>query len=134
VTTTTTIDVVRGLVLDTLGLPPDAEVRADQLLFYDLSFTSLDLLDLLYRLEEHFAIAIPEGTLYGLARGELTDAAVADTGHLTSLGRERLMALLFDSPPTIFPEKIHVQTLPRFCTVAAIARLVDHKLAERCSS
>ncbi len=126
--TPTTIEVVCNLVRDTLGLPPEAEVRAAQLLFYNLSFTSLDLLDLLYRLEEHFAIAIPEGTLYGLARGELADAAVAESGHLTPLGRERLMALLFDSPPAIFPAKIHVQTLPRFCTVAAIARLVDHKL------
>ncbi len=126
-----TVEVVCTVVRDTLGLPPDAEVRADQLLFYDLAFTSLDLLDLLYRLEEHFEISIPEGTLYGLARGEVDDAAFADTGHLTPLGRERLMALLSDSPATIFPDRIHVQTLPRFCTVAAIARLVDHKLAVR---
>jgi acyl carrier protein len=126
-----TIDVVCDLVRDTLGLPADTVVRAEQLLFYDLAFTSLDLLDLLYRLEEHYGISIPEGTLFGLARGELAETEVADGGHLTPLGRERLMALLSDSPRTIFPDKIHVQTLPRFCTVAAIARLVDHKLAER---
>ncbi len=122
-----TVDAVARVVRETLGLPADADVRADQLLFYDLAFTSLDLLDLLYRLEEQFGISIPEGTLYGLARGDLDDAAFADTGHLTPLGRERLMALLADSPPAIFPAKIHVQTLPRYCTVAAIARLVDHK-------
>ena len=113
---------------DTLGLPADADVRPEQLLFYDLAFTSLDLLDLLYRVEQEFAIAIPEGTLYRLARGELADDAVADAGHLTALGRDRLMALLSDSPRTIFPDQIHVQTLPRFCTVAALARLVDHLL------
>jgi acyl carrier protein len=124
-----TIDAVARLVRDTLGLPAETEVRGDQLLFYDLAFTSLDLLDLLYRVEEEFAIAIPEGTLYGLARGELDDAAFADKGHLTPLGRERLMALLADTPAPVFPEKIHVQTLPRYCTVAAIARLVDHKRA-----
>jgi acyl carrier protein len=133
-TTEATLDVVCALVRDTLGLPGDADVRAEQLLFYDLAFTSLDLLDLLYRLEERFAIAIPEGTLYRLARGELDDAAVADTGHLTALGRDRLIALLHDSPPAIFPDRIHVQTLPRYCTVAALARLVDHQVAQRCSS
>jgi acyl carrier protein len=126
-----TLEVVVVLVRETLGLAPGEPVRGDQLLFYDLSFTSLDLLDLLYRVEEKFGIAIPEGTLYRLVRGELDDAVFAERGQLTPLGRERLMALLHDSPPQIFPDKIHTQTLPRYCTVAAIARLVDHELAKR---
>lgn len=126
-----TLDVVITLVRETLGLPDSEPVRGDQLLFYDLSFTSLDLLDLLYRVEERFGIAIPEGTMYRLARGELDDAAFAQHGHLTALGRERLMALLADSPPQIFPDKIHAQTLPRYCTVAAIARLAEHEARER---
>ena len=121
-----TLDEVVNLVRATLSLGESEEVRGDQLLFYDLDFTSLDLLDLLYRVEEHFGVAIPEGTLYRLARGDADDAAFADRGHLTPLGRERLMALLHDSPPSIFPAQIHTQTLPRYCTVAAIARLVDH--------
>jgi len=121
-----TLDQVVTLVRDTLSLGPGEPVRGDQLLFYDLQFTSLDLLDLLYRVEEHFGVAIPEGTLYRLARGDVDEAVFADRGHLTPLGRERLMALLADSPASIFPDKIHSQTLPRYCTVAAIARLVDH--------
>jgi acyl carrier protein len=122
----TTLDQVIDLVRDTLSLRAAEPVRGDQLLFYDLAFTSLDLLDLLYRVEEHFGVAIPEGTLYRLARGDIDDAAFADRGQLTALGRERLMTLLADSPASIFPENIHSQTLPRYCTVAAIARLVDH--------
>lgn len=122
----TTLDHVIVIVRDTLSLGTDEPVRGDQLLFYDLQFTSLDLLDLLYRIEEHFGVAIPEGTMYRLARGDLDDAVFADRGHLTALGRERLMAVLSDSPASIFPAQIHVQTLPRYCTVAAIARLVDH--------
>ena len=129
---TAALETVIELVRDTLSLPTDEPIRGDQLLFYDLQFTSLDLLDLLYRVEERFGVAIPEGTLYRLARGDLDDAAFADRGHLTALGRERLMALLADSPPAIFPDKIHAQTLPRYCTVAAIARLVDH--LRSCSS
>ena len=125
---TSTLDLVRELVRETLALGPSDEVRGDQLLFYDLAFTSMDLLDLLFRIEERFAIAIPEGTLYGLARGELDDAAFADRSILTTLGRERLMALLHDTPPRVFPPTIHATTLPRYATVAAIARLVDHQL------
>ena len=127
-----TLDKVIELVRETLSLPDSEPIRGEQLLFYDLHFTSLDLLDLLYRVEEHFGVAIPEGTLYRLARGDVDDAAFADRGHLTPLGRERLMVLLADSPPAIFPELIHAQTLPRYCTVAAIARLVDH--LKSCSS
>ena len=127
-----TLDKVIELVRETLSLPESEPIRGEQLLFYDLNFTSLDLLDLLYRVEEHFGVAIPEGTLYRLARGDVDDAAFADRGHLTPLGRERLMVLLADSPPAIFPELIHAQTLPRYCTVAAIARLVDH--LKSCSS
>lgn len=126
-----TLDKVIDLVRETLSLPDGEPVRGEQLLFYDLQFTSLDLLDLLYRVEEHFGVAIPEGTLYRLARGDVEEAAFVDRGHLTPLGRERLMALLSDSPAAIFPEQIHMQTLPRYCTVAAIARLVDHLQQQR---
>ncbi|HEX8128960.1 MAG TPA: acyl carrier protein [Pyrinomonadaceae bacterium] len=120
---------VAALVQQTLALPESEPVRAEQLLFYDLSFTSLDMLDLLFRLEQRFDISIPEGTIYELARGEMPDSEFAESSVLTDAGRERLMALLYDSPPQIFPARIHVTTLPRYCTVGAITRLVEHKLA-----
>ena len=105
-------------------------IRPEQLLFYDLAFSSMDLLDLLFRIEDHFGVTIAEGTLYRLARGELPDGAFADGSTLTPLGRERLMALLFDTPAAIFPDRIATDGLPRFATVGAIARLVDHLRAE----
>jgi acyl carrier protein len=120
---------VASLVRRTLALPESAPVRPEQLLFYDLSFTSLDMLDLLFRLEQRFDISIPEGTIYNLARGEMPDSEFAENSVLSAAGRERLMALLYDSPPQIFPARIHATTLPRYCTVGAITRLVEHKLA-----
>jgi acyl carrier protein len=119
------LDAVAALVRETLSLG-DVEIRADQLLFYDLELTSLDLLDLLFRVEETLGVAIPEGTIYRLARGEVPEEQFAEKGYLTPLGREKLMALLSDSPASIFPEKIHVQALPRYITVGALVRLVDH--------
>jgi acyl carrier protein len=122
---------VAALVRQTLALADDEPIRAEQLFFYDLSFTSMDLLDLLFRVEQRFQIRIPEGTIYSLARGEMDDGEFAENAVLTPAGRERLMALLYDSPPQLFPTRIHVTTLPRYCTVGAIVRLVDHKLKER---
>lgn len=125
----TTEQRVVELVRETLGRS-DLDVAPTQLLFYDLGFTSMDLLDLIFRLEEAFAIAIPEGTFLGLVQGELTDDELAHKGHLTPLGRDRLIALLHDSPPALFPAQVHVQTLPRYCTVGAFARLVEHLVGQ----
>jgi len=120
----TTLDDLTTLIRETLSLG-DVEIRPDQLLFYDLEFTSLDLLDLLFRIEEVLGVHIAEGTIYRLARGELSDEEFADKNYLTPLGRERFMALLADTPAPIFPDRIHTQSLPRFCTVGALVRLVD---------
>ncbi len=126
---------VATLVRQTLALPESEPIEPQQLFFYDLGFTSMDLLDLLFRIEQHFQIEIPEGTIYHLARGDLAEAEFAEDAVLTEAGRERLMALLYDTPRELFPPRIHATTLPRFCTVGAITRLVDHKLAEnKCSS
>lgn len=125
---TATIDRLAGLVRDTLALGGDVDVRPEQLLFHDLGFTSIDLLDLLFRIEEHFGVAIVEGTIYRLARGEVDDAQFASKGVLTPLGRERVMALLSDTPPAMFPERLDAPSLPRYVTVGALARLIDHLL------
>jgi acyl carrier protein len=126
---TTTFDQVAELVRKTLGAVESETIQPQQLLFYDLGFTSMDLLDLLFRVEDHFHISIPEGTIYHLARGDMDEAEFANDAVLTEAGRLRLMQLLDDSPPEIFPSRIHASTLPKYCTVGAICRLVDYKLA-----
>ena len=122
---------VATLVRQTLALSETEPIETQQLFFYDLGFTSMDLLDLLFRIEQHFQIEIPEGTIYHLARGDLAEAEFAEDAVLTEAGRQRLMTLLYDTPAELFPARIHATTLPRFCTVGAITRLVDHKLAEK---
>jgi acyl carrier protein len=130
-----TLGEVTTLVRQTLALPETEPISQQQLFFYDLGFTSMDLLDLLFRVEQHFQIEIPEGTIYHLARGDLEEPEFAEDAVLTQAGRSRLMTLLYDTPKELFPPRIHATTLPRFCTVGAIVRLVDHKLAEqKCSS
>ncbi|HEY2973063.1 MAG TPA: acyl carrier protein [Pyrinomonadaceae bacterium] len=131
-----TFEQVAALTRTTLALQESEPIEPKQLFFYDLGFTSMDLLDLLFRIEQHFRISIPEGTIYHLARGEMPESEFATDGVLSEPGRQRLMAMLYDTPPEIFPARIHATTLPRYCTVEAFVRLVDHKLTERlrCSS
>jgi acyl carrier protein len=120
---------VQKLVCETLSTPDSEEILPNHLLFYDLDFTSMDMLDLLFRLEDHFQIKIPEGTISNLAQGTLPAHEYEEDGVLTETGRRQLMELLSDTPKEIFPERIHITTLPRYCTVDAMARLVDYKLS-----
>jgi len=132
-----TFERVAQLVRETQGRPDTDLIEPAQLLFHDLAFTSMDLLDLLFRVEDGFGVASAEGTLYRLARGDLSDADFAKDGALLPLGRERLMALLSDTPPEVFPAHIDTASLPRYCTVGAIGRLIDHLITEArspCSS
>jgi acyl carrier protein len=128
---TSTLETVQRLVRETLARPDDFEARAEHLLFYELAFTSMDLVDLLFRIEDQFGLAAPERTLLRESQGELSDEEFARDGLLTPSGREGLMQVLHDSPPAIFPPAIHVSTLARFCTVGAVARLVEAGLRER---
>lgn len=123
-----TFEQVSALIKKTLALQDSEPIEAKQLFFYDLGFTSMDLLDLLFRIEQHFQISIPEGTIYHLARGEMPEGEFATDGVLSENGRQRLMEMLYDTPPEIFPARIHPTTLPRYCTVGSFVRLVDHKL------
>lgn len=135
--TETTLDAVTELVRETLLLPVDQAITPGQLLFYDLGFTSMDMLDLLFRVEQRYDIVIPEGTLYEMARGDMEETEFAREGVLTEQGRSRLMALLHETPGGVFPPRVHATGLQRYCSVGAIVRLVEHKLAEkngRCSS
>lgn len=124
------LDGVIELVRETLALDDATPVRPEQLLFFDLQLSSMDFLDLLFRVEERFGVRIPEGTLRGFAQGELSDDAFAQEGALTPLGRERLMALLADAPLELFLARISTQVLYCFCIVAAVARLVEHRRAQ----
>ncbi len=125
-----TFEQVAVLIRKTLALQDSEPIESKQLFFYDLGFTSMDLLDLLFRIEQHFQISIPEGTIYHLARAEMPEAEFATDGVLSESGRRRLMDMLSDTPPEIFPARIHATTLPRYCTVGAFVRLVDYKLTE----
>ena len=124
-----TTDEITSLVRNTLALADGDEVRPEHLLFYDLDFTSIDMVDLLFRIEEELGVTINEQTILELARGDMAAEEFSVDGVCTPAGRERLMELLPDTPPDVFPESIHTQTFPRYCTVGALARLVDMRSA-----
>lgn len=125
-----TLQIVVGLIRETLDLADDETISSEKLLFNDLNFISMDMLDLLFRIETQFDVVIQEKTFYELIRGELTDDEFAVEGILTTAGMKQLKTILYDTPAEIFPAGIHVNTIPIYCTVGAVVRLIDHKRKE----
>ena len=118
------------LVRQTLALSESEPIQPQQLFFYDLGllrwtcsiccFVSSNISGSRYRKARSIT-----------SRGGLAEAEFAEDAVLTEAGRQRLMTLLYDTPRELFPARIHATTLPRFCTVGAITRLVDHKLTKK---
>jgi len=79
------------------------------------------------------ALGAPAGLVMRsiVANGATIAALGLGIGLLGAFALTRLLRdLLYDTPPSLFPPRIHASTLPRYCTVGAFVRLVDHKLSE----
>jgi len=123
-------EITAGIVEDVhTALGTTVEVKPTSLLFYDLDFSSMDLLDLLFLAEERFGVRISQNDalLVQLAGdGDASDCVVE--GLLTDEARQRLLALLPDTPANLFPPRVPAASLYRYCTVSALARLVAHEI------
>ncbi|MEZ4464078.1 MAG: acyl carrier protein [bacterium] len=114
-----------ALVRETLALAPAEPLDPRLPLHGALGLTSMDLLDLIFRVEEHAGIVIPRGTAAALVRGPVAASAFAQDGVLTPLGRGRLAAFI-GLPADDLPAEIDEASLPQHFTIEALARLVEH--------
>ena len=73
---------VRSTLVDALGVDED-DVTPDATLFKDLGAESIDLLDIVFRLERNFGIKIPRGELFP---ENVSDPELAQNGKLTPKG------------------------------------------------
>lgn len=87
---------VREAFEEALGLDPD-EVEFDSRVIDDLGAESLDLLDIVYRLERTFDIRIPRGGIERASREDLDDEEYEVNGVLT----ERALEALADGMPEV---------------------------------
>src|SRR5438309_8186479 len=76
------LEKVRSTLVDALGVDED-DVTPDATLFKDLGAESIDLLDIVFRLERNFGIKIPRGELFP---ENVSDPELAQHGTLTPAG------------------------------------------------
>lgn len=101
-----------------------AEVRITSRLFADLEAESIDLLDIVFRLEREFDIQIPRGRIIEDARGDLSEAEFENNGVLTAAGLARLREYLSEVPAENFRAKMNLADVPTLFTVETMCKMV----------
>jgi acyl carrier protein len=125
--TTEILDRTRAVIAKTIDQPV-ADVTGAACLIRDLHVESIDLLDIVFALEQEFAIEITRGALESAARGTMTEAEFAPAGKLSSAGLARLRALLPEVADRI-DDGLRAREVMGLFTATTFARIVAGSLA-----
>ena len=125
---------VKESVVEALGVDDD-EVTPDAVLFDDLGAESLDLLDIVFRLEKEFSIKIPRGGIQADAlsgEGEnLKEEDLVLDGVLTPLGIEKLKIAMPEVDPSRITEGFRVDDIATLFTVQTFVNITKKLLEEK---
>lgn len=116
---------VQATLVDALGVD-DEDIRPGATLFNDLGAESIDLLDIVFRLERNFGIKIPRGELFP---ENVSDPDLTQDGKLTSKGLEEMKQRLPFIDLTEFAANPEVDRLLNLYTVDMLVKYVSSKLA-----
>jgi len=100
------------------------EIRLDSRLFADLEAESIDLLDIVFRLEREFKVQIPRGRIIEDARGDLSEAEFEHKGVITEAGLKRLREYLSEVPAENFRPRMNLGDVPTLFTVETMCKMV----------
>jgi acyl carrier protein len=111
-------------VAESLGTDP-AAVSPDASLILDLGADSLDLLDLVFRLEEAFGIQIERGQIEARIREAMGGEAYEIDGVLTTKALDLLRRELPEVKPERVRDGLRSSEVVRLFTVRTLVRLVE---------
>ncbi len=120
---------VKDAIVEALGVEPE-EVEPGSGLFDDLGAESLDLLDIVFRLEKTFDIKIPRGGIQQdvlAAEGVKEDDVIVD-GALTALGAEKLREKMTEVDVSKIQEGFRIDDIPTLFTVQTFVNIVKQQL------
>jgi acyl carrier protein len=118
-------DKVRSTLVDALGVDEE-DVTRDATLRNDLGAESIDLLDIVFRLERNFGIKIPRGELFP---ENVSDPELTENGRLTDKGLAELKQRMPYADLTEFSEDPDVEKILDLYTVDMLVQYVSGKLA-----
>jgi len=114
---------VAKAIAEALARDP-AEVRVTSRLFADLEAESIDLLDIVFRLEREFNIQIPRGRIIEDARGDLPEDEFERNGVLTAPGLARLREYMSEVPAENFRAQMNLADVPALFTVETMCKIL----------
>jgi acyl carrier protein len=121
---------VRTCLATALDVPAD-DVREEARLVDDLGADSLDLLDILFQLEQAFHVTVAPRDFERRARERLGGEALAVDGVYTPRAVDALRDALPEVPAAELREGLTTAELPRTFRVATLVNLVARLLEER---
>jgi len=121
---------VQEAIQDSLGIPRE-KITLKARIIDDLGSDSLDLLDILFAIEERFGIKIKRGQIEAMARDGMSEGEFERDGLLTAQGAERLKQIMPEVDQAQIVEGMGVYKIPYLFTVETFCRLVERKMAEK---
>ncbi len=118
------MDGVRACLAEALDIPPES-IQPEHKIIDDLGADSLDLLDLIFRLEQSFDIRISPGDIERRAREELGDKPLEINGAYTPEALAQLRQALPEVPAAELQEGLMTNQLPRLFRVATFVNIVS---------
>lgn len=115
-------DKVQECFVEALGVEPE-EVHLRAKVIDELGAESLDLLDIVYRLERAFGIKIPRGNIEAEAR-QATDGEYEVDGVLTDKAIKQLREHMPEVDPAEWKPGLTVKDIPRLFVVETFVNLV----------
>jgi acyl carrier protein len=116
---------VRTTLVDALGVEEE-DVTADASLRNDLGAESIDLLDIVFRLERNFGIKIPRGELFP---ENMSDPDMTENGRLTPRGVAELKGRMPYADLSEFESDPDVEKILDLYTVDTLVQYVAGKLS-----
>jgi acyl carrier protein len=117
---------VQRCVAEALAIDSSRVTSSSQLI-PDLGAESLDLLDLVFRLEQEFAIKIPQGGILLAVRDGIEDR-FEDRGLLSETALARLRTLMPEVPRESLVPGLRPHQVPELFTPVTFARLVAWRI------
>ena len=119
---------VQEVMIDALGVDED-EVTQQVTLMGDLGAESIDLLDIVFRLEKAFEIKITREELFP-AEGLMSNPEYVNNGKLTEKGLAELKSAMPHSDFELFEDDPDINKLGDLFTVNSVVNFVELKLNE----
>jgi acyl carrier protein len=119
---------IQAVLVDALAVDDD-EVTMDAILTKDLGAESIDFLDIVFKLEQAFAIKIGQGELF--PEGVSQDPEYVKDGRVTPKGLAAMKARMPHANFANLEKDPQVRKVAEIFTVEVLVRFVEAKLAAK---